>query len=276
MPVLLDEFGFNGITYGNITTPMLDVSPFESFKIFIFCDHDCDIQYRWSSNGIVADLTDLNFVNAGNTISLNSPVKAKFLSLFYGPYLVVLPAQLRVQLLFQRAPAGLSSLVNVGGGAEVFIPSTYSVRTLISSDNTVTITQGTSTVNLSSASAIRTLCTMQVVAVTNAAGYYGTGESRAGTVDGANTSYYICAATTGEINRIRIHQGVNSTVDSTYTLYNNDVATAVVLTVIAGAAIADWSGTYAMVAGDRLKMGFSAGPVANHSISTTISGIESY
>lgn len=123
---------------------------------------------------------------------------------------------------------------------------------------------------------LRTICNMNAVNESDASGFFGPSSHSANNENGSISSYFVSLALSGEINRIIIYQSINSVVNTTYTLYKDDIITGVTLTILAGGNIANWSGTYVTAFGDRYKIRFVNGPTTTHSVSATLVGIENF
>lgn len=146
MPVIIPQLNLLATVGGNVTTDLLDVSQFEHFRTMLYSSETCTLTIGWSMDGINIDSTDTVVVTAGNTTTASSPIRSKYIRMVYAP--VPAPATIRAQHLFLSAPASLSSLANVGGGVELFKTTDNTIRTVTSTDGSVSLTQNADTINV--------------------------------------------------------------------------------------------------------------------------------
>lgn len=129
---------------GDYFTPLVDLSSFQSIRSTLFCGSNATVNLRWSMDGINTDLTSVETVTAGNTITFSYSVLSKFVQIEVTG--ATPAAVLRFQTyLNMRSP---SSLTNLGTGAEIYESSSNGVRSIESSDTSVTVTQNTDTIDL--------------------------------------------------------------------------------------------------------------------------------
>lgn len=131
---------------GVVNLQFADVKRFTHVRSYLFCNGNSDIEFRWSSDGVNVDIVDTVTILAGVGESVSSPIKAKYLAITLDP--AVPPSSYRTQHLFYDAPLSLSSLGNTGTGAELYKKSEHLIRTVKSSDASVTITEDPSEVDI--------------------------------------------------------------------------------------------------------------------------------
>lgn len=202
-----------------------DVSQFAHIRSMLFCNNDATITIKWSGDrGINTDYTDVISLSAGVSQVSNIGVRAKYVSVSYSS--VSYPAVFRCFHLFHSAPQGLAILDNTGAGAEIYKPAVHKVRSIKSSDSSITVQELTNEIDL--ISSIKTVSAVNSdVQVTNVGNAYtidiGSGATGSGVVkitngtgDGANANYCIAIGedagkTTQQIGAVAIGYGAGIT-----------------------------------------------------------------
>jgi len=146
------ETAFGAATY---TSAWVNVQSYCSITFTAWADVNYTMELNWSTTDVGVSIhTDSTSVLANGSESMYHVVKARYVQIHM--IFASNPANWKTQFFFCLDDLGLSSLQNVGGGAESFIPANE-IRTFTSTDSTVGITQGTSTIDLSTAVAANDL-----------------------------------------------------------------------------------------------------------------------
>lgn len=132
------ELEVQGNVGASYNTSMVDVSSFHFIRLTAFCNDAHTSRLYWSIDGINSDLYEAIAGGAGSGVTGVFSVKARYL---YINYTTAAGNNWRTQCLFGDASSGLAALENVGSGAELYINSEHKVRTVTSSDGSITITQ---------------------------------------------------------------------------------------------------------------------------------------
>lgn len=143
----IPDFDYIGVLPNTRYTSYLDVSEFTNIKSLLFVNANTQVTYDWSSDkGINTDYVDTVNLVAGVAKAHSQTVRARYLRLWYG--ISVANTTLRCTHLFHSTPEGLASLSNAGAGVELYKSGERSIRTLVSTDSSVVITELTDEVNL--------------------------------------------------------------------------------------------------------------------------------
>jgi hypothetical protein len=134
---------------GNEVTAFADVTPNADVTVMAFCNNAATLTLRWSMDGLNADFTEATTIAAGTAVSVFKPVRSKFVALTIA---AGSGDTIRYQTIFHAAPPGVSALTNLGSGAELFVPASSGIRSLQSSDASITVTQNAADVDLVAAS----------------------------------------------------------------------------------------------------------------------------
>lgn len=144
------EVYINNPTYPNITyiTEWLNVSSSVSLTFTIFEDNNCDIVLDWAiDNNYNIINTETTALIGGNSTTIYTPVKNRFVRLSV-INIAVQPSVLEVQgFHYITSGLGLAHLENVGGFVELFVEPS-SLRTLQSSNSSITVTQNSDNIDL--------------------------------------------------------------------------------------------------------------------------------
>jgi hypothetical protein len=115
-----------------------DVSQFAHVKSILFCNNDATITIKWSGDkGVNTDYSDVFSLTAGVSQVSNIGARARYVSISYSS--VSYPAVFRCFHLFHSAPQGIAILDNTGAGAEIYKPAVHKVRSVKSSDGSITV-----------------------------------------------------------------------------------------------------------------------------------------
>lgn len=129
-----------------ITSSFYQVNDYDHIRTTCFSAAGCTVNLRWSvDGGTNVDLTESITVTAGSTTSSSTAIKAKWLSVSYT--VAAQPSALRATNLLFQEPASLGQLANTGSGAQIYKVSEQKVRSVISSDNSLTVTQLTNEID---------------------------------------------------------------------------------------------------------------------------------
>jgi hypothetical protein len=140
----LGYFGDSGVLVYN--TAFLDVSKFTNFQIIAFNNSDYQYTLNWSSDGINTDVMQVENGTGGTAVTAAHVVKAKYLRITYTA--TSTPTNWRNQTLFRKAPEGLATLKNAGAGAELYKLQERAVRSVKSSDATISVTQDSNEIDV--------------------------------------------------------------------------------------------------------------------------------
>lgn len=122
------------------TTPVQDVSSFRSLRGLYFSNAGTLITLNWSSDqGKNTDYQDTITQTAGVASSVSYAIKAKYLSITFTPALT--PSNVRYQTLFFFEALGLVDLGNAGTGAEIYKVAEHKIRSVKSSDSSITVAE---------------------------------------------------------------------------------------------------------------------------------------
>ena len=145
----LNLFGNSGVLAYD--TPFIDVSKFNYFSLFIVNNSNFSYLLQWSADGINTDYNDSTGTSAGNTLTKTKRVRAKYLRITYTA--ASTPTNWRAQLLFHDASEGLHNLQNSGAtGAEIYKLDEREIRSIVSSDSSITVTQNTDDIDITTLS----------------------------------------------------------------------------------------------------------------------------
>jgi hypothetical protein len=136
-------------------TNWLDVRKYSSIRITgRVLGQNLNLGLYWSNNDGAAKQTEFFDSLAFNDLTYNTyniPIKTPYLSFAFGGALPVSATRIDISSLFINAGQGSSNsaLENTGSGVELVDEQTSLVRTLTSTDGSITITQGPDTVDFS-------------------------------------------------------------------------------------------------------------------------------
>lgn len=127
-----------------------DCQSFTHVRIIVFSNADYEIFLRWSTDfGVNVDYTDASTVQTGgNSWTASVPIRARFLNVGYTDATAVGGRTLRLQVHLNDKAPGLSSLVNLGSGAEIFEKQAIGLRSLVCSNASITITENPTEIDL--------------------------------------------------------------------------------------------------------------------------------
>lgn len=213
MSSLITSLNFSGNMAVTTTTPMVDVTAYVSIRSTIFCAANCTTTLNWSSDSVNVDLQETIVSTAGVTVTSSHTIKLKYLSVTYAP--AGFPSPVRAQHLFHNGSSSLANLDNVGAGVQLYKNADQKVRTVVSSDSSVVLSQLTDTIDLQVApSAVTITAANSDVQVTGTApdyilgvgqpsvssSYYLTGRDISAKVNVGDTSNTIVGADSGLLN----------------------------------------------------------------------------
>ena len=212
---VLRQFNLNNVSLdgaGFFRLPLADVSEFGSFYMVCYNSNaNLDITLEYSTNAILQTSTSFTeVVNTTGSLSFQDLGTYKVKTRFLGVTFSGSPGQsITFQLVFRKSPPSESiALNNVGGGAQIHVNTTDGdLRTIQSSDASVTVTQNASDIDLTVAGAISTIWTetggeiKPITAVTNGL-LCGDTSGGASTNDftGTNITSVICGGDTNTMN----------------------------------------------------------------------------
>lgn len=106
----------------------------------LFCNAAGVVSFYWSGDkGVNSDYTDSFVLVAGVTEVHNVPVRAKYLNIVYSA--PVYSVTMRCYHLFYEAGQDLALLDNTGSGAKILDKPVHKVRSVISSDASISVTE---------------------------------------------------------------------------------------------------------------------------------------
>jgi hypothetical protein len=133
----------------------IDCLGFTSANVMALSNADYEIRIQWSMDqGVNVDLQEFDGVQlAGSTFVRELPIKARWLKFKYTDPTLVGGKLLRMQVSLNTKSSGASTssaltLVNLGAGAELYDAGQTGIRSITSSDASVTVTQLVDEVNL--------------------------------------------------------------------------------------------------------------------------------
>lgn len=130
---------------GTYNTQYVDVSGFQHIRFTIFCASSGIFSFYWSMDGINADFSVAENFSLGLAETHSYPCVAKYV---YINVTAVAGSQLRFQTYLNANSPGIHNLENVGSGAEILKRSESQIRSVTSSDASLTIQQTTDTIDL--------------------------------------------------------------------------------------------------------------------------------
>lgn len=149
------DWTFSG-TVASITKTFnwLDCQGFSHLRVMAFSNADYVIDIDWSTDaGINSDHQDSSTVQAGGTTWLASyGIKSRWVRLKYSDDTGIGGKVLRIQGSLNSNAPSLSALVNVGAGSELYKVNDHSIRSLLSSDASVSIVQNANDIDLTTVS----------------------------------------------------------------------------------------------------------------------------
>jgi hypothetical protein len=114
--------------------------------MLVFSNATYDFYLNWSSDsGINTDYQD-SLSSVINEQTLSIPVRSRWMSFSFNPS--VPPQLLRLNISLNQCSPGLFALNNVGSGAEIYKKPTHAVRSIISSDSSITVSELTNEIDL--------------------------------------------------------------------------------------------------------------------------------
>lgn len=141
-----DIFYFNGNITTNYYTACADCQGYAHIYAIVYSNDAYTFSIDWSvDSGINTDYQDTVVGIAGDTKTISVPIRARWAKLTFlptGSQIVRFSAYLN-----PTAP-GLHALENIGSGAEIYKKSVNGVRSVVSSDATITITEGSTEIDL--------------------------------------------------------------------------------------------------------------------------------
>ncbi len=118
-------------------------------RFFLYSSRAATLNIQWSTDGINTDLTDSLTCTAGSSSSSALGVKARYLALSVTNNDHPTAGSFRIQTLFFESPSSTGFLLeNAGAGVQLYKPTDHKVRTLVSNDASVSLTQFTDTINI--------------------------------------------------------------------------------------------------------------------------------
>ncbi len=131
-----------------------DVSKFQHFNFSFIANQTCTINFKWYiKRADTPDILDTHTYSLDTYgIFLNSQIKAKYLSIEVDS--LSYPCTVKFSSLFHEAPLGLAILENTGAGAKIYKKSEHQVRSVISSDSTIFISELIDAIDLRVAAAV--------------------------------------------------------------------------------------------------------------------------
>lgn len=147
MSELKEVFTYNP-AYNSVIreTDFLNVSSAVSLTYTIKCSENCEYGFRWAINSEFDVIEEVNYtLTGGNVSTVFTPVKARYCQ-FYVKNIAATPCNLQCCGFFDKL-IGLEHLQNIGNFAELF-NSPNELRTLQSSDGSITITQNGDNIDL--------------------------------------------------------------------------------------------------------------------------------
>ena len=138
MSCQISELSFDGVTNVNILFDFIETKHINSISVMLFVNNQTDLVLNWSPDGINTDLQETITILAGTAQHIARPIKSSYFSLTLT--LSAAPTTVRLDTLFFLSKNN-HSLENVGSGAEVLIQNEGKIRSVISSDGSVTITE---------------------------------------------------------------------------------------------------------------------------------------
>jgi hypothetical protein len=150
MAVKLPNLSFNGSSSVDKTFPFISTQGMGSLSSLCFANAQLDLKILWSPDGVNTDIIDATTISAGTAQNVNYNIKASYVSIELD-LLVHAATTIRLDTFFFEALNQVLTLSNIGAGAQV-LKGEDELRTLISSDASVTITQNANDINLTTAS----------------------------------------------------------------------------------------------------------------------------
>ncbi len=131
-------------------TEFLNVSSASTLTYTIKCSEDCEYGFRWAINSEFDVIEEVNYsLYGGDVATVYTPVRARYCQ-FYVKNIYATPCNLQTCAFFFDQLLGLEHLQNIGSFAQLF-NSPNELRTLQSSDNSITITQNGDNIDFVSA-----------------------------------------------------------------------------------------------------------------------------
>lgn len=134
------------VSVANFDTQFCDVSTFNHLRSLLFGSSNLTVLYNWSPDGLNVDYIDTYNTTAGVSQSISLPVRARYLYIRISP--AVTPSTVRVQSFFFEDSTSLANLVNLGTGAQLYNVAQQGVKSVRSSDATVTISGSSTEIDL--------------------------------------------------------------------------------------------------------------------------------
>lgn len=136
-------------TAATVALGTIEIGPhgWTHIRIAAIAADGCNYILRWSLDGIATTETVTSASVAANTLITNlHPIKGRFCTVFLEVDTAVAS---QTQLFAYRAPSNVTSLTNIGAGARFLDFTSLGIRTLTSSDGSITLsTAGDTTVDL--------------------------------------------------------------------------------------------------------------------------------
>jgi hypothetical protein len=148
MPEIKDVY-FNDPNYNNISyvSEWINVSNAKSLSCSVFCSQNCDIVIDYAFDGDYEIVHSLNnSLLSGNDITINVNVSYRYFRLSV-LNIASNPCDLKCQAFFNNSPQGFQ---NIGSGSNIYNEASGNLRSIISSDNSITIQQLADEINLQS------------------------------------------------------------------------------------------------------------------------------
>ncbi len=146
--VSIGNLNIDGDINAPFSTPYYDVAEFKEVRSLLFSNYNALVYYRWSNDGTQVDYEDQVSILAATALAKSKTitVKGQFLSIRYVS-LLAYPSTFRCFHLFYETSSEPQFLGNIGNGVELYDENTGYIRSLISSDSSISITGSTGVVD---------------------------------------------------------------------------------------------------------------------------------
>ncbi len=130
--------------------PTIDCQSFGSFHLMAFSNSNYVITLNWSMDqGVNTDKNQVSdIITAGDTYELSGKIRARYLTVVYIDSTAVGGKTLRLQMSLNCNGPALSLLENVGDGSKIYSPEDLAIRTITSSDGSISITENVNTIDI--------------------------------------------------------------------------------------------------------------------------------
>lgn len=155
MSFVSNELSFSGTISTNYKYfPFIQTDGLSHIRVNVLTNAQVYINVIWSMDGINTLVTNTyTAINTdGNTNSYS--IKARYVKITIDNYQFPVTPSLTLQTLLFREPASLAQLENTGTGAQLYKETEQKIRTVKSSDSSITITQLTNEIDLIASAAV--------------------------------------------------------------------------------------------------------------------------